>query len=165
MSCCGSACAPRPAEARPERCPRCGQRGRLVAPLTLRSILRPDRAGEVDDLVAYGFCPNRSCDALYFDAGEWIATKRDARVRVGIKETTDPLPLCYCFGFARADVRHEVATTGACAIPDRITAEVRAGRCACEVKNPSGSCCLGEVRRAVKEAQAELAAAAAREGA
>jgi hypothetical protein len=28
---------------------------------------------------------------------------------------------------------------------------VKAGNCACEVKNPSGKCCLGDVMRAAKD--------------
>ena len=75
-----------------------------------------------------------------------------------MKETDDPIPLCYCFNFSRADVRREVAETGSCSIPARITADVKAGRCACEVKNPSGSCCLGEVNKAVKDARETTAA-------
>src|SRR5713101_2012113 len=55
-----------------------------------------------------------------------------------------------CFNFSRADVRRE------CTISARIAAEVRAGRCACEVKNPSGACCLGEVNRAVRDAKDAL---------
>ncbi len=35
-----------------------------------------------------------------------------------------------------------------------IAAEVRAGRCSCEVKNRSGRCCLGDVYRAVNDAMA-----------
>ena len=42
-----------------------------------------------------------------------------------------------------------IARTGGCTIPERISAGIRAGRCACEVKSPSGACCLGEVRAAV----------------
>ncbi len=42
---------------------------------------------------------------------------------------------------------------GQCTIPARIAAEIRAGRCACAIKNPSGACCLGEVNRAVEEEQ------------
>ncbi len=30
-------------------------------------------------------------------------------------------------------------------VSKEITAEVRAGHCACEVKNPKGTCCLGDV--------------------
>jgi mercuric ion transport protein len=36
--------------------------------------------------------------------------------------------------------------------PMGITAEVKAGNCACEVKNPSGKCCLGEIARAAQGA-------------
>ena len=82
-----------------------------------------------------------------------VVEKGDVPVRVGLKEREDPVPLCYCFGFSLADVRREIAETGRCGIPARITAEVRAGRCSCEVKNPSGVCCLGEVNRAVREEQ------------
>jgi hypothetical protein len=99
------------------------------------------------------FCRTRSCDVLYYDTAGRFVAKDAATVRVGLKERVDPIPLCYCFHFDRADVRREVAETGECTIPARITAEVRAGRCACEVKNPSGACCLGEVNKAVKEAK------------
>jgi hypothetical protein len=98
------------------------------------------------------FCRTPSCDILYYDLEGRIARKQDARVRVGVKETQEPIPLCYCFGFGRADVEREIAQTGDCTIPERITAEIRAGRCACEIKNPSGACCLGEVRGAVAKA-------------
>jgi hypothetical protein len=98
------------------------------------------------------FCRTPSCEVIYYAVDGRIARKQDALVRVGLKETEDPLPLCYCFGFSRADVEREIAQTSSCTIPERIAAEVRAGRCACEIKNPSGVCCLGEVRAAVAEA-------------
>lgn len=37
-------------------------------------------------------------------------------------------------------------------IPQRITAEVKAGNCACEIRNSQGSCCLGNVTAAVNRA-------------
>lgn len=146
---------------RAEHCPRCGTQGRRVASATVRSILKPDFGTAVREDAGYRFCASPHCDVLYFDAAGWSASKVDAAVRVGLKETIDPVPLCYCFGFTRADVRAEVATTGTSTIPDRITAEVKAGRCACEVKNPSGRCCLGDVRKAVTEALADLRGATA----
>src|SRR6266481_8503338 len=36
-------------------------------------------------------------------------------------------------------------------VANRIAAEVKAGNCACEVKNPSGKCCLGDVTQAAKD--------------
>src|SRR5262249_4334747 len=73
----------------------------------------------------------------------------DLRVRVGFKEHDDPIPLCYCFGFDEADVREEIACTGESAIPQKISAMVKQGLCACETRNPSGACCLGEVNKTV----------------
>jgi len=97
------------------------------------------------------FCRTPSCEIVYYGGDGRAIAKRDVPVRVGLKEREDPIPLCYCFGFSRADVREELAAGGQCTIPARIAAEVRAGRCACEIKNPSGACCLGEVNRAVED--------------
>lgn len=135
-------------------CPGCGQKGRPVTAKTVVAILKE----EVDVPVRgepLRFCVNPACAHLYFSDG-WTAMKMDARVRVGLKEHSDPVPLCYCFAFTQADVLAEVQATGSCTISERITAEVRANHCACEVNNPSGHCCLGDVRRVIKEARAAL---------
>ncbi len=133
-------------------CPRCGQVGRVVGDETILAILKP---GHADGLLAVErrFCRTPSCAVLYYGADGRIVEKGAASVRVGVKETEDPVPLCYCFGFSRADVRRDVAERGDSDIPARIAAEVRAKRCSCEVKNPSGACCLGEVNQAVKVAR------------
>ena len=132
-------------------CPRCGATGRVVGDAPIQALLIPGQAGSLL-FVERRFCKTPTCDVLYYGADGRFVGKTAAVVRVGLKETADPIPLCYCFDFARADVRREVAATGACSIPAQITAEVRAGRCACETRNPSGVCCLGEVNKAVKEA-------------
>lgn len=132
-------------------CPRCGAVGRPVTDRTIEAILAP---GFAPSLLAVErrFCKTPDCAVLYYGEGGRAVEKDAACVRVGVKESEDPVALCYCFGFTRADVRAEVAATGATTIPTRITAEIRAGRCRCEVANPSGTCCLGEVNRAVEEA-------------
>ena len=137
-------------------CPRCGTVGKIVTDETIQAILKP---ADTDRLLAAErrFCRTSSCDVLYYGADGRTVEKSASSVRVGLKETEDPIPLCYCFAFSRADVRREVAQTGDSSIPERIEAEIRSGRCDCERKNPSGACCLGDVRRAVKEAKAALA--------
>lgn len=154
-SCCsGGSCEESDARASGEgACPRCGAVGKVVGDETILSILKP---GHADRLLAVErrFCRTPGCAVLYYGADGCVVEKDAASVRVGLKETEDPVPLCYCLEFTRAHVRQEVAETGDSTIPDRIDAEIRAGRCACERKNPSGACCLGEVRRAVKEALA-----------
>jgi len=103
-------------------------------------------------LTAYYFCEAPDCDVVYFplNSDEPSFRRSDLLVRVGLKETEDPVPVCYCFGFTRKDIWDEITQAGRSTIAELIKVEVRAGNCACEVKNPSGKCCLGNVARVVR---------------
>ena len=59
--------------------------------------------------------------------------------------------VCYCFGHTVASIRDEVQRTGRSTVVADVTAHVRAGTCACTEKHPEARCCLGDVRRVVKE--------------
>lgn len=130
-------------------CPECGREGKVVERITLESLLRePERIGNQP----YWFCANPECPVVYFsDARDSIFHKADLKVRVGIKEKKDPIPLCYCFGWERARIWKEIKETGRSTAVEAITKEVKAGRCFCERSNPQGTCCLGDVSKAVKE--------------
>ncbi len=132
-------------------CPVNGARSKQVDMLAVRSLIRRLPLGMAN--AQYYFCEAPQCDVVYFSSNPRAAVFRraDLLVRVGAKETEDPIPVCYCFGFTRKDIEDEVAQTGRSTISDRITAEVKAGNCSCEVKNPSGKCCLGNVTRVVQD--------------
>jgi Zinc binding domain len=99
----------------------------------------------------FRFCPDRECAIVYFqEQGSRVYTVSDLRTTVGVKASTDPIPLCYCFGFDESHLREEIAQTGTTTIPQRISHLIREGLCACDVRNPSGNCCLGEVNRTAK---------------
>ena len=151
-------CDPNDRDAARTPCPACGEVGRPVAGVTVEAILGPVRAAPLLDAEPR-FCRTQSCAVLYYGRDGLSAHKREARVRVGLKESETPLPVCYCFGFSRADIEREFAETGGCSIATRITAEVKAGRCACEVKNPAGTCCLGDVNREIRKVRLRQAAA------
>lgn len=143
-------------ESDPKRCPVSGTIGTRVDLLTVKALLSMAALQRLEGK-AYRFCPEPSCDLVYFDrAAASVFTKQDLSVRVGLKESEDPIPVCYCFGFTVADVRNDIAKWGETAIPASIAAEVRAGHCACEVKNPEGSCCLGNVSRAIEGIKSEI---------
>ncbi len=38
---------------------------------------------------------------------------------------------------------------------ERVKADIEANRCACDVRNPRGACCLGDLAAAVKRVSAE----------
>ncbi len=132
-------------------CPVNGARSKQVDMLTVKSLVRqlPLRMPDTQ----YYFCDASDCEVVYFtfDAEAPRFRREDLVVRVGAKETADPIPICYCFGFTRQDIWDEIWRTGKSTVAERIAAEVEGGRCACEVKNPTGKCCLGDVTRAAKE--------------
>jgi|SRR6266852_334282 len=135
---------------KPGACPSCGKKGKPVAVLTVKSLVRDHT--RVPSSVSYSFCRTTECDVVYF-SDQAVFRKPDLKVRVGIKETADPVPLCYCFDYSREDMRRHIESTGRTTILEEIKAEVQSGFCACEVKNPSGACCLGDVTRAIQEAK------------
>jgi hypothetical protein len=135
-----------------------GARSKQVDMLTVKSLVRQLPLGMLN--TQYYFCEAPDCEVVYFplDAEAPTFRRQDLVVRVGAKETADPIPICYCFGFTRQDIWDEIGSTRKSTVAERIKAEVEAGHCACEVKNPSGKCCLGDVTRAAKDGLRRLQA-------
>ncbi len=131
-----------------------GHPTRPVGRKTIESLVKPEIKVTLTPQPYY-FCNAADCDTVYVSAlGDHIVTKEMLTVRVGIKETEDPIPLCYCFGYDRKDVRDDIRSDGDTDIQKVITERVRAGECRCEVTNPSGGCCVGTVAKEIKHARA-----------
>jgi copper chaperone CopZ len=141
-----------------ETCPGCSIKARNVAPLTVRSLAKPELADTVKE-GAYRFCASPTCDVVYFSQAEpdHRFLRSDLRVRVGQKATEPPIQVCYCFDWTTDDIEREFRLTSTTSIPDRIKEKIQQGLCHCETMNPQGSCCLGNVNKAVKEIRTKLA--------
>lgn len=144
-------------------CPSCGKKGKAVKPITIESLLTDEARARARSTKGFRFCYEPTCDIAYFHpmTGERFL-HHDVRVRISQKETTSPRPVCYCFNHTVEEIEAEVAETGVSRIPNAIMEKCRQGLDRCEETNPQGSCCLGNVQRALKEAQAKYATAAAR---
>ena len=103
----------------------------------------------------YLFCPTATCNVVYF-APSSTFRRQDVVVPVFQKEPAGERTVCYCFAITESDLRREIDQSGTSTAPERITALVKADRCACEVKNPQGTCCLGNVTTVVKSLLAEV---------
>ncbi|MBI3605544.1 MAG: copper chaperone Copz family protein [Nitrospirae bacterium] len=148
-SCCGV--PPDQLKISSPQCPDCGEKGQAVSEDTARHLVQEGLNTRMDekDLM---FCKTPSCSVVYYSPdGGPLFKKGDIRVRVGLKETEDPVWVCYCFEISKKDIWEEIERTGRSSASLRIRKEVEAGNCACEIKNPSGRCCLGEIRSAEKE--------------
>jgi CopZ-like zinc binding protein len=149
--CCSSECEVEPGARENPHCPDCRRKGRSVGRQTIEHLLEEPLAAEIGE-GDYRFCATRNCETVYYAASSHRAFRKpDLKVRVGIRETADPIPICYCFGHTRASAWDEIGRTGSSTVLDSIKQEVKADRCACETRNPSGKCCLGAVTRVVQE--------------
>lgn len=135
-----------------DRCPQCGHTGRKVAEVTLRALLRPE-ALERRSAAEHRFCPTASCEVVYFGQGE-VFRRDDVLVPVFQKEPEGGRTVCYCFAVVEDEIRREMEASGRSASAARIKALVQAERCACEVRNPQGTCCLGNVTAVATAAEA-----------
>ena len=137
------------------RCPVTGNRGRPVPATTLQSLLRDEHMPAASGRDWF-FCDLADCHVVYFTADGKTFSKGALKIRVGAKDTEPPRPVCYCFGHTVESIREEIARTGRSTVAASISAKVKAGECSCETLNPIGTCCLGDVKRVVKDALASF---------
>lgn len=130
-------------------CRVCGTAGQAVEPLTVKALLS-DAALARYEHAAYRFCPDAACAVVYFAETGTTFTTDDVRERVWQKEAPGDRTLCYCFGENEADISREIERTGRSEAVQRVRAHIAAKRCACEVRNPRGACCLGDLVAAVE---------------
>jgi hypothetical protein len=127
-------------------CPHCGERGAVVPGHTVKALL----AVSLRRLQApsYWFCATPDCSVVYFapEHSQYF-TVVDVRVAVYQKAPDDAAtPVCYCFGHTVGDTRDATHASLQIVIDD-ITHGIRQDQCACDLRNPQGACCLGNVRR------------------
>lgn len=149
-NCC---CPPNADPATPSRCPVSGSRGSAVDVLTVKALL-VDHALRRFLPGGYRFCPDPDCDVVYFSADGRRFTTADLRVPVWQKVPFGDRTICYCFGETEASMRSEVASGEGARVIERVREHIAAERCACDVRNPRGACCLGDVIAAVKRIEA-----------
>ncbi len=153
-------------------CPRCGRKGKTVKPVTLRALFKdeyvakvaaPDESGCESGCTpskgntSWRFCDSPDCNVVYFGEQNGVTfTKDQLRVSVGVKEKAGERPLCYCFGHSVATITEELRTKGQSDSLDDIRRKMKDPGCSCEVKNPSGACCLGAVAKGIETAKGEL---------
>ena len=123
--------------------------------MTLGALLKPERRPHIPRQDEIGFCRTPTCEVVYFKNTHALFRTEDLSVSVGLKKPDDPtVAVCYCFGWTPQKIQEELALTGRSTVIEQIKAQVQAGNCYCEVSNPQGSCCLGNVAKAVQEAKA-----------
>lgn len=140
---CYSIATPQEQAARAHLCPGCDRRGRAVSLVTVQAQVAISLQAIAAPL--YWFCATRDCPVVYFAADAPAITRDQIRERVFQKEPLDDVLVCYCFRYPVGLLRQSDPDQRA-AILAEIVAGIQQGRCACTIRNPQGSCCLGNVR-------------------
>lgn len=140
---------PAPARA---ACPVSGTLSRKIQRRTLEHLLKPEKIGSLRP-VQYYYCKEPTCNVVYFsNENVPFFTTDEVAVKVFVKDQGHDVPVCYCFNWTRARLWQQIKETGQSTASVEIAREIKAGTCACDIKNPKGECCLGDVNMFVKEA-------------
>ncbi|MCM3039489.1 (2Fe-2S)-binding protein [Paenibacillus motobuensis] len=129
------------------QCPACHQKGKSVQLITLKALLQPIALETIHPKSSYAFCSNPSCEVVYYSDLQTYG-KDTLKVSVFQKQDSLDVPVCYCFGWTRE--RLIQATQENQRPTEHILEQVQANRCGCEVNNPQGSCCLGNINTFIR---------------
>ena len=154
MDCCCSG-ANTSKETPQNACGGCGETGRDVSRQTVVHHVKSEKLFSVGD-EEYKFCSSQNCAVVYYAVSGQTFMIDDARELVTSKTTGDARPLCYCFGFTEGFARQEIARTGESSVSKQVSRFIKEKLCSCEIRNPSGVCCLGEINKILKRLAAEI---------
>ena len=126
-------------------CPVCKKSSRKVQRKTLEHLLKTEKVNLIKN-VQYYFCDKPNCEVVYFsNQTAPYFTINDLKVKVFAKDKSDDVNVCYCFDWTRARIKEEIIETSKSTASLQIAKEIKDGNCDCEIKNPKGECCLGDV--------------------
>jgi CopZ-like zinc binding protein len=117
-------------------CPECGAVGAEIARRTVVAVT----SAPLPPPQGLRLCRTPDCSLVYYgDAG--------ARIEASSLALLPPFKggdvLCFCFLHRLRDLDNGRSA----AVVEEITERVRAGDCACDLRNPTGKCCLPDIRR------------------
>jgi len=138
-------CSVAPAVPGGSSCPASGFQGKPVDWTTVAALAK----GRVPLKQEFRLCRDAECEVVYYDSKGTVLSASELNVQPGFKNGSSGL-VCYCFLHTKADIERQLDGTGKTNLFESIKSEVKAGNCACEVRNPSGKCCLGEVQQTIR---------------
>ena len=131
-------------------CPECNEKAKGVLAKTLKHLLLDSSKENISCFDGFYYCKTSSCRVIYFKDTN-ILTQDDISVVVGLKDSTKPATVCYCFDWTKEKIIEELRENGETVALEDIKSKMQNPGCACEILNPSGGCCLGDVTKAIKD--------------
>ncbi|WP_097160567.1 putative iron-sulfur cluster-binding metallochaperone [Bacillus oleivorans] len=132
---------------RNDHCPSCKNKPKNVKLITLKSLLVPASLETLNAKETYYFCSTPDCEVVYFDTShkKYLVSE----IKVPVHQKDENAPICYCFDWTNEKINNYLQK-GLTPV-DAIRENMKENRCGCEVNNPQGSCCLGNVTAFIKQ--------------
>lgn len=125
-------------------CPVCGQRCWPVSRQTmLHQVQFPNNQHLLED--DYAFCANWNCTAGYFSISSVIL-----KLQLRAFQPGQQAMLCYCFDITESVYCSALQDGSSESIKGFVVQQTKEDLCGCELRNPSGRCCLASFRRIEK---------------
>ena len=137
-------CTPQPKSK--AKCPLCEAESKGILSKTLNALLKSKE--KFDSLEGFYLCKTSTCKAVYFKENK-VLTQEDVSVSVGFKADAKVKNYCYCFGWTQERILEDIKEHGKSRAIDDIKDKMDSIGCSCEVKNPSGKCCMSDVKKVV----------------
>ena len=131
-------------------CPKCNQKAKGVLEKTLNNLLNKNTKEKIICLSGFYYCKTPSCEVVYFRDNQ-ILTQKNMNIIVGLKKDAQPATVCYCFDWTKEKIKNDINQNGKTTALEDIKNKMNTIGCSCEILNPSGGCCLGDVSQAIKD--------------
>ena len=110
---------------------------RVKAKTILHQVKKPWQLNLLNQ--SYFFCDDPNCDVVYFGEDQSTLVRNDLRISVGQKSQNQRKTICYCFDVQLSDLNSDKTQEKAKAF---VVEQTKKSTCDCELRNPSGKCCL-----------------------
>lgn len=117
------------------KCPSCDNNCSLVNHKTILYQLKKPWLYDLSDKSFY-YCSSTECNVVYFCEGNMTIGFDELIFQSESFKNT----LCFCFNISKLDMQQQPN------LKEFVLSQTKNGLCACEIKNPSGKCCLKNIK-------------------
>jgi hypothetical protein len=140
-----SSCCSGGASSSAQACPQCGTSSKSIS---MKTIFHQVKFPEISSVEtgSYFHCAGESCSVGYFSQEGLVIPKHQLRAFDELNNK-----LCYCFDVNVEQYIQALKDNTASEIKKFVIQKTKSGDCACEIRNPSGQCCLASFKQLEKK--------------
>lgn len=123
------------------QCSQCQTKGKKISLESMNNHV--DDISFLRDEFDYHICKNSDCEVVYFNIVSQF-TLTQLNKEIGYKRaSSENANICYCYNIKKSQLNvHTI---------DFIKSKMEEYPCACDIRNPYGSCCQSDIKKLLKK--------------